>query len=1024
MTITADFLASATFGLVLRTLTNSQDKTTWTFVDGPLFRLTVKEIGTATTLTLEPGPASDEPPVLDLPLVNETRTTPKFGPDDGLGERAEIRKEFRFDNLGASTADLTVHFIADVLSSHPDRIRFSLAMAWAGAATHAVVWAVPTLLPITPVPQDHYFIAAGGGMVTRAPQTDLVGDGVYQFTSESRFEPELNTTATNQLEALYPGVLSAEVSAYGSRATGAAIMVHGEGLFRAARIRDFYNGTLIHLEHEILGADPVTTQNGGIIAATDLDHFVVANYVTVFTTLGEVFGEEVGIRLRRWYAGAQETLNNLTGKPGDRTDMDTVDGIPFWLQFNEDDAENETSLTATILFEYRELFGTAKLLTRHAYKYSLFAEQDASATHPSVVLDGQPDLFDYAVDAAKETHSDTLLAPTLVTAPLRAPSPNDGRAFFRTKTFGAARTKYLSEQEGAPAYPAIDTVILLVTSITAVGGGSVFDGTFTTIPLLDDWPDAQWDVFSDYAKAGHASHTKHLGWATIEAIGGDIHHLIERANETDFKTNKRISIIGDITGLVATSDVVTVYWNAEGYLPSSLAPTTTLCCGADDHGSGVAVPANGWGFQSLADYTGNIDDRGIVFRDPLSRPICFASQHLSDGQTYNHTPGDPVNQTGLRLILAAFRTAGAVAVMNDDGPCDVLVGVTDGFTTTTRVNRLTNQPKSWGASPFFITAFGDLMRMGSYRNNGTGHIATNAGEAAYSLLEATGTTEFVRESIAFDWFHGRKLVTVNHQAVTGSKMGDKTTPAGNDSFTPLYHTTFGLSNSLSIAALITRFSQVQIAFTESNFYGRRLRSLKEQDAATITSLLDQTVSPGSHEGHDVYSTESGVKMPAIFHTVFAHRTDPRRVIAVLAHPFNGNAGQVFDFDPALYESDVPGYLGAYDVTRYVFGPENWTTQALGTFRGVFQITEKLGPSEVVAYEMNFTSTFRFVYKYDDDALKDIPISTQQDRIRLEDIHGSGERFQCGFLSDGIDNDEAAISAMAFQAQPRGKSETK
>ncbi len=65
---------------------------------------------------------------------------------------------------------------------------------------------------------------------------------------------------------------------------------------------------------------------------------------------------------------------------------------------------------------------------------------------------------------------------------------------------------------------------------------------------------------------------------------------------------------------------------------------------------------------------------------------------------------------------------------------------------------------------------------------------------------------------------------------------------------------------------------------------------------------------------------------------------------------------------------------------------------------------------------------QFIYHYDGDAETKVPIPSDQDRVRVADIHGGpGERITIGFETD-LPDEDFAISAIELRWRALGKSE--
>ena len=83
----------------------------------------------------------------------------------------------------------------------------------------------------------------------------------------------------------------------------------------------------------------------------------------------------------------------------------------------------------------------------------------------------------------------------------------------------------------------------------------------------------------------------------------------------------------------------------------------------------------------------------------------------------------------------------------------------------------------------------------------------------------------------------------------------------------------------------------------------------------------------------------------------------------------------------------------------------------------------LGPAEVEAYTFDFGAGLLFRYGYDDEPLRDVPIPSDQTRVRVEDIHGAGTKLMVGFKDDLPDQD-FKIASMDLRVFRQGQSEAK
>jgi hypothetical protein len=999
--IQADFIEHDDHGLVLRTLTSGRDQSEVTFADGPLFHLLAREIGgSAGNVAVLSGASSNV-----------------FGPADGLGPRDILSCQFKFGTIAATGVSPIVYLEAAVLDAVPDRVLFSLALAMGGPSTLAWKWCSPIQLRLQPFASGNYCLGAAGGMVTRAPEADLTGDAAsYEFSSYCRHEPEVNTDDTSRMEAWYPGEVSLDCSAYGSRTTGETLILHGDLSGQGCRLRDWYDGSAMVLTHEVLCEDPVTARNGGKNGSPITNFLVVSRYAGVFFQVGDVMGEEVGLEWRRWFFGSSEGSELLPTRPRDTAE--SFYSQHLWCDFSKHDDEQQTNLTKEVIEEYRLFLGASASLPRRPQLYNDFSEQDSSANHPADVSDVMPDLFDAEVDGVKSGFTNSLEGDGLETTMAvewKSPQPHDGRSYFENdggNDLSPARFKTISEAEDS-GYQSVDDW----RKVSGTVSTATYDGsTFTILKLVGTKLDEdQWDVFTTYELGVHALHAQHLGWCKITNGGGTRYYSIERQNETEFKSNpSEITVMGNKTGEVTTGDPIEIYWMPDHSLPGYQDAETELCLYADDHGSGVTVPTRGPQVRLLSDLSSDFAGNGLVLLGDHRRTSCMASSHALGTDTYAHTPGSNAVPQAHRRILSALWAAGWSPLLEERGPSDYLVGRSQGCTATYRRNLLTTSEGSWAAAPLFQAALGDFLPAGIYLNEGLGHLTTAVGKAGWSLYESAGITGGVREAIAFDWLSG-KLLTIAHRPDATGKMGDKSRPDRQDSYTPLWHETLGIEDTTTVAALVGRLLRVQLELGMIPQRMHRVRSLRVRGAQVSTGNWP----PVGFEDHNLPSSEIPF---AVQHGVFQDSTDPRKLWLVLVNPSQNARSQVFGFYPDWYSDTVPGYRGGYSITKHTVDPLEVTETDEGTKRGPWTVMEALGPSEVVVYEITFSSSLRLVYRYDDGTWSEEPLDSALHRNRVEEIHGHGHRFQYGFLAD-LPDEQVNVSKVSLRVRGLGRSET-
>jgi hypothetical protein len=366
---------------------------------------------------------------------------------------------------------------------------------------------------------------------------------------------------------------------------------------------------------------------------------------------------------------------------------------------------------------------------------------------------------------------------------------------------------------------------------------------------------------------------------------------------------------------------------------------------------------------------------------------------------------------------------------HDVGPADWLIGRTDGSSTGPYVNDLSTAAGSWGHSSFWETALGDWMKAGYQEGSaGSGHLTQLAGPAVHSTLETSNdrTAAFgqARQAIVADWI-ARKSITLGHGfAVAGGVMGPRSD--GRNGYTIFSEPFWGLDTdtqlaTTGIAHLVGRILQFQDLFSYPNFRARRMRSLALNSTPALT--IPQVVNYGRSFDGLLGITEDGVLRPNVLHTVYQDHLNPRRMIAVFINDWKARVGDTFQFNPAWYTEFLPATAGWYKMTKYVFTAYGYTTEDLGHALNSTVLPMSMDGSEVWAITFDFESGLVFDYRYDDaSGYTSVPLPTTQERYRIEDIQGDGERFQFGFRSD-LPDEEIEITSMMMRVIPLGRSKT-
>lgn len=969
--VRATFATNITYGIVLQSIENLDDGSVMTFEPAPIFRMVLRGVGiTDVFVTLDPTQAS----TFSIEGLGYDEAQFHLGSsteDPGLGGRKWFQFTLTFEDIGGSFDDARVYFTAQLLDNQPERVRFALYLDPSfddQLLQGAFFWACPIDLAITPFASDHYLSPVNGGTVTRAPVTDLVGNGTtYRFNAAMGFEPETKGfAASDEMEVFYPEQASIGLTAYGDRsASGATVYVHDDLHYRGRRFLDTVTAGLIRLRHDCLMENGVAAGNLWTVTEPCELHAAVS-YVRVFKRRGSFLGEDVGLDYQAWVKSSAEGKAHLPLTVRDREDMPTLRDVPLYVTAWGQDDGGETGLSEEILKELRTAFqklsgqipwvssGQTDVFGANFEFGNAYASNRNTGTHGGAIGDALPDLWDTTLDPAQMTKAVSLLNAGALRGgflSIRRPTPFDGEGIFETDLYTDKRVKNHLEAV-KPAYRSVNRWLKFPQPgdfITVAD--RVYDGTFTRITLsLGGADPSLWDVFTTYAGAtagiDHAGHPQHLGW--VEKDDSEWQFVIERQNQADFlATPSIIYVAGDQRGPIQVGHSVFLRFMALQFIPGFDAGVvdqvadngqTSMCSMADDIGADVFQPSVGWAVTLSGKLASTYQRWGRVIANKFANlnavSWCFHS---------GETPGGNDQILAYRRILAYLRMTTSLPYqwLEMHGPFDWMVGVIDGYTKTNVRLDLTTSKGSWGMTPFFQSVYGGYMRSGMYVNQGAAH-ASNMGNSvgAYATFWEGATKPQFAEALVSDWILG-KVPTFAAAPSAPEAMG--TRPDGQPAFTPFYHATFGMTVSTSFAAMLSRLIQFHLSFDGVQVDGKRLRSFRRLGAATITSFL-QTVP--NLDGHNIPATELGDARAPLFHGAWLDDRNAPKIVAVFVNDQNSTVSETYRFDTALYQGLFPLRWTDYTAEQFNLTSAGAAPMALGLVAGTFSVT--LGPGEVVA----------------------------------------------------------------------------
>lgn len=975
------FREDATFGLVLQQIENKVDGSKLRLPPGPLFRLRLRQVARAdhfTTLT------SDVATTRSTPLIAHVTGASPLGANHEqppLGGRTFLRCDFTFDSIDGGPDDLRVHFTAALLDGLSDRLLCACYFDTShgrGLTTQALFWCAPIVLRVKPFPRDHYLIAMNGGLVTRDPRHDLVGDGAdYRFNTGRKpgivdpahdlypatgFEPEAQPAQfTDRMEVLYPTWASSALAAYGSRgADRTTLYLHDSLHFAPRRLQDTYVDGQIVLDHEALIEDGLVAGNGWG-AASGADCRRAETYVRLFKAQGDVLGEEVGLDYQRFTLHAPE--GRRITPPRLLARRDGVPGLkrsPLFRTYFKSDDEGETYLTEAIAAEFRIAFPALanEPLFRVNYDLLYSYNNDASGTHPGAIGNSVPDLFGLAADPEKVAYAEELrdeyALHTFGAIVVRRPTPYDGQGYWESEAMDGARVQNHHEALD-PGYRSTDDWCKVARTVAAVA----FDGTFTRITLSPGLLDPSlFDFFTTYehATAGvdHAPHPEHLGW--LRRRDGAYAFTVERQGRADFEAAAPIvHVAGDRTAEIAVGDLLDLHFvepqtvpgfdaGASGRIADN-APTS-LCAMADSIGNGGATGSGGWGSRYVSELVAKCRPwmSGVLHVLPRLQQVCF-------GRHGGETPGSNQQLLAWRRLLSHLRAQAGPGfeIWEEDGPYDWLLGLVDGHTRPNIRLDLTTQAASWGASPFFQTAWGPWYRLGSYLGNREGHFTNYGGADFYAdFFEGTASKNF-REALAGDFLLGR-LPSVGISPEPAHAMGSR--PDGETAYTPFFHPTHGMHAAGSLASLCARLVHYQLAFKNVNVFGQRVRSLERLGTATVASN-PLALEPHHDAMHNIGVDELGSRRAPLFHSVTQDPERRTRLIALFVNESSASRRALYRFDPARYAEALGPTSGRYRITRFAVEPTGATARTSSLATGVTELALALAAASVEAITFEF-----------------------------------------------------------------------
>ncbi len=1045
------FTEHPTHAVVLHTIENLVDGSVIELDAVPLFKVVLRKLGALDEFVdLEPTIGGGATSFIVQPVGRDDGAFHIGGLQEspGLGPRSYFQFDVHFREIEGTREDLKVSFTCCLLDEQPDRVLFAayLDPSFGDTLTsYGIFWCAPIQIAPFAFDSDHYLIGMNGGLATRNPQVDLLGDGAgYRFNTGVGFEPETKSDAqSDRMEVFYPERLSMALSAYGDRGIGGAtVYVHDDLSFRGRRIVDTYENGHVLLSHEALVENGITTQNGWSLSG-DQDLRSVKTYVRVFKRIGQILGEDVGLDYKRWALSSSEGRLVRAHKPKDRADMATLQTSPMYVAVCEGDSKGETDLSIEIAKELRMAFPSLPIPiswmaagTDVAASNNFWSQQKTSGTHSGNVGDAVPDLYDIKVDTFRLQYAQSLRAKGLLAGgyvAARRPTPYDGLGYWNSTPMDTARVQNHLEAADPANYKTTDQWLKVTRTVAAVESDDqchltkiTLDTGFFADPSLFNIQVAPFEQLV-YAlmTAGidHSTHPEHLGW--LRKSDQTYAFPIEKQNELGFRGNPPVIYVGDDqTATIHVGDTLELFFMQLSFIPGYDAGTknqvgdnagTSLCGMADDVGQGLPVPAAGWAFR----FVGELFDKFLTWaalianRHTFENLVCW-SNHGGE------IPGSNQALLAWRRILTAMRAniPAPYQFLEESGPYDWEVGITDGFARTQVRRELTTQAGSWGASPLFQVAWGAWQRSGMYANQGAGHVTNlaNASGAYAAFYEGTGAKVF-RESLVSDFLLG-KLPTLSISPVPTDAMG--TRPDGQPGYTPFFHAQFGMSVASSMAALFARLVNLHLVQAGITVAGQRVRSLERRGKSLVPSNLN--VLPGL-DGHDLPGTEYGSQRPPLFHAVFRDPTNPRRLVAIFINDSKSPRGDSYTFHPGWYFDTVPLGHDGYVVTQGYVLPTSVSGGRLGFFHGNKDFAVALQPGEVFVMAFEFSSGLRFRYGYDDEPLREVPIPIDQTKVTIADLHGSGAKLQIGFANDLPDQD-FKISAADLRVFKQGQSESK
>ena len=988
------FQDDATYKLVLLSIENLDDGSSITFPPQDLFRAITRDVGT--TDSFEPPGLSSNASSYIVDGTGYDATTFHLGSNyesPALGGRKWFQATFTYTVPGDS---LKIYFTAQILDANPDRLRFTIYIDTkrynGGLTTTGLFWVAPILLKVTPYASDHYLLGNNGGIVTRTPKVDLVGNGsTYRFITGRNpaavsaadelvpavgFEPETKSSQfADRMEVFYPTWMSSAVSAYGDRSSaGATLYVHDELQFKGRRFLDYYSGGFILLESEQLIENGITAANGWTIAA-DADLRGITTYVKVFKRTGQSLGEDLAIDYRKWSLTSKEGLAILPAKPKDRPDMcQPLQIAPMQrFYFNQDD-EGETQITKLIADETRIAFPALRthMLYRTNYDTLFPYFQDASATHPGKVGDAMPDLWNLHCDQAKKDYSLALKGEpwclwTFVFNNPRRPTPYDGLDYWTTYAMDAARVKNHLEAVNPGTYKTTDQWLKVTKTVN--GSPTYNSGTgFTKVTLAAGALDPSlWNNYSSYPLItqgiDHAAHADHLGW--LKRSNGAYAFDIERQVQADFTANPAaIYVAGDQTATILNGHTLNLFFLERDYIPGYDAGVasqvgdsadTSLCAMADPIGNQGATSTPGWATAFIQQFITEARPHFVGLMTFLTRQnlVCW-------GTHGGETPGSNHQILAWRRVLAALRAQVGQPFQyhEEDGPYDWLLGVCDGHTRPTRrldITTLVANPSGgsgWGTSPFFYCAWGDYYRMGAFQGGFEGHMTNFGGPSIYEgNMELAANKAKYREALGGDFMLG--MLPSFGVSPEDIDMGDL--PGGGEAYTPFFHPTLGMDNPESLAALFARLVQVNLNFEQLTLWSRRTRSLARAGTTTV-DYSPLATSYGHEQFHSIGVDEYGTKRAPVMHAFYQHHSSDRKFYALFVNDHIGGNAESYSLDPSVYDAEVAtGTDHGYRLTRYIVSHDGVTATQLGQFTGTSTIAVDLGPGEVEVYLVEFLS---------------------------------------------------------------------